>query len=244
MIPDTGMKLEKLTIYVEKKPSDPVEVLFNPNQIVIAETGWTTDSDGQLVAAKDTKTFSVELFFDTTLPQTAAGRLPAALNRATLAQRQKPDDVRKYTRPIVQLTEARGDLGKMERPPICQLLWGKLGGAQPKEGFFQGVLKSVTQTFSRFLPDGTPIRATLSCEFEEWEDPQRQAKAKNPTDDPIRVVKRGETLSSIATAEYGDPVLWRVIADENRLNHPRQLVPGQRLTVPPLRVRGQNQGGG
>ncbi len=240
MIANTGMKLEKLTIYAEDKPSDPVEVLFNPNQIVITETGWSTGSDGQLVAARNSRTLSIELFFDTTLPQNGTGRLPAALNRATLAQQQKPDDVRKYIRPIVQLTEARGDLGKMERPPICQLLWGKWGGAKPREGFFQGVLKSVTQTFSRFLPDGTPIRATLSCEFEEWEDPQRKAKAKNPTDDPIRVVKRGETLSSIATAEYGDPALWRVIADENRLSHPRQLVPGQRLTVPPLRVRGQS----
>ena len=48
------------------------------------------------------------------------------------------------------------------------------------------------------------------------------------------MVKRGETLSSIAQEEYGDPNLWRIIANENRLLNPRKLKPGLVLTIPPL----------
>jgi hypothetical protein len=127
-------------------------------------------------------------------------------------------------------------LEKQLRPPICQLQWGKNQAV-----FFQGVLKTVTQTFSRFLHNGIPIRATLNCEFEEWEDPAYRAKASNPIDDPIRIVKRGETLSSIAQEEYDDPSLWRIIANENRLADPRRLFPGQVLTVPPLRSDSMDQ---
>jgi hypothetical protein len=96
-----------------------------------------------------------------------------------------------------------------------------------------GFLTSVSKTLTQFLEDGTPVRATLDCTFEEWIEPGKAKKIENLIDDPVRVVRRGETLSSIAAQEYGDPALWRVIARENRLEDP-QVVPGQVLTVPPL----------
>ncbi|MFN9943602.1 MAG: LysM peptidoglycan-binding domain-containing protein, partial [bacterium] len=55
-------------------------------------------------------------------------------------------------------------------------------------------------------------------------------------DDPVRIVRRGETLSSIANEEYGDPALWRIIANENNLINPRALTAGLVLTIPPLRI--------
>ena len=95
-------------------------------------------------------------------------------------------------------------------------------------------LETVTKKLTHFLEDGTPVRATLDCSFREWKDPEKQKKNENPIDDPVRIVKRGETLSSIATEEFGDPALWRIIADENRLINPRKLEPGTILTIPPL----------
>lgn len=231
------MKLEKLTIYVEKKPFEPIEVLFNPNELTFSKTGWQSSEKYGLVPADEAMSLSVELFFDTSLPQPTLGGLAqsTAMNlvgrSALLPGIGRPKDVRNYTKPIVKLTEPQGNLGAQPRPPICQLRWGN-----PKEVFFQGVLKSVTQTFSRFLENGTPVRATLSCEFEEWEASEHKQKQQNQIDDPIRVVRRGETLSSIAAEEYGDPSLWRVIAVANRMDNPRQLMAGQRLTVPPLRI--------
>jgi LysM repeat protein len=228
------MKLEKMTIKVtETTPKMNIEVLFNPNTITITKSGWTSSEKNGLSAKQHADaSLSVELFFDTSLPKPddgLGGVATALIGRSTLLPSiGRLKDVRKYTDPIFNLTEPRSGIAKAqkERPPICQLYWGGL--------IFQGVLKSVTQTFTRFLEDGTPVRASLKCEFEAWEDPVHKKKALNPIDDPIRIVKRGETLSSIATEEYGDPALWRVIAKVNRMDNPRQLNPGQRLTVPPL----------
>ena len=87
-----------------------------------------------------------------------------------------------------------------------------------------------------FLEDGTPVRATLNCTFREWADLEKRRKEANLIDDPVRIVRRGETLSSIANEEYGDPALWRIIANENNLINPRSLKPGLILTIPPLRI--------
>ncbi|HEY9858249.1 MAG TPA: LysM peptidoglycan-binding domain-containing protein, partial [Candidatus Obscuribacterales bacterium] len=78
----------------------------------------------------------------------------------------------------------------------------------------------------------------LNCSFLEWEDPVEQQKKKKPIDDPIRTIKQGETLSSIAQEEYGNSSLWRIIANANRLNNPRKLEVGTLLTVPPLPSQG------
>jgi phage tail protein X len=229
------MKLVKLTIEVERS-TPPIQVLFNPNQITISRTAWHNSKDGELAPINAPATLSMDLFFDTSLPQPATGGLASIalttlVGRSTLPSLGLPQDVRDYTKRIYNLTQQRGDLGDATRPPMCELKWG-----DPSKTFFRGVLKSVTQTFTRFLENGTPVRATLKCEFEEWESSATQEKAKNPIDDPIRVVKRGETLSSIAAEEYGDAALWRVIADANRglIQNPRQLAPGTALTVPPL----------
>lgn len=227
------MKLVKLAIWVENAPF-PIKVLFNPNKITITGSGWHTDEKTGLASLVKPGTLAMDLFFDTSLPRPTAnspvGWAVTNLLGAGLPSLALPEDVRKYTKPICELTTIRGSF-RPPRPPICELKWG-----DPRRTFFRGVLKDVTQTFTRFLEDGTPVRANLSCNFEEWESATTQAKAKNQIDDPVRVVKRGETLSSIAAEEYGDATLWRVIAEANRglIPNPRQLAPGTVLTVPPL----------
>lgn len=94
----------------------------------------------------------------------------------------------------------------------------------------------MTKKLTHFLEDGTPVRATLDCTFKEWKEPIKEKKRANLIDHPVRIVKRGETLSSIATEEFGDPSLWRVIAKENGLINPRKLPPGKVLTIPPLKT--------
>ena len=51
------------------------------------------------------------------------------------------------------------------------------------------------------------------------------------------LVRRGETLSSIAAEEYEDPTCWRPIADANQLVNPRQVAPGTVLIIPTLTDR-------
>ena len=47
-----------------------------------------------------------------------------------------------------------------------------------------------------------------------------------------RLVKRGDSLSSIAAEVYRDPTLWRLIAEANGLDDPRHLPIGLRLELP------------
>ena len=213
------MTLEKLTIKAEKSNpgdfADVFKVLFNPNQLEISKTGWTMENNTP-VASTELTTLSLELFFDTTLTG-----IP-------------PENVQNYTRKIFSLTQPRIGTNS-KRPPRCQLIWGTISG---KDSVLlpDGFLESITKRLTHFLEDGTPVRATLNCTFKEWIEPQKNAKIENPIDDPVRIVKRGETLSSIATEEYNDPSLWRIIAEENRLMNPRKLNPGMVLTIPPLRI--------
>lgn len=213
------MALEKLTIKAEKSNpgdfADKFKVLFNPNQIEIVKTAWEMEKD-QPVPTKGLVKLNLDLFFDTTLI-----KFP-------------PENVQIYTSKIFNLTQPRIGTDS-KRPPRCQLIWGTISGKNSvlmPDGF----LESVTKRLTHFLEDGTPVRATLSCTFKEWREPIKAAKIANSIDDPVRIVKRGETLSSIATEEYGDPSLWRIIAAENHLNNPRTLNPGMVLTIPPLRI--------
>ena len=218
------MALEKLKIKAEKSQegdfADEIEVLFNPNQLKIDKTGWKVET-GRPVATNELATLSVDLFFDTTL------------------KGSPPENVQQYTKKIFNLTHPR--IGTSEkRPPRCQLTWGTIGG---KDSVLlpDGFLERVSKTLTHFLEDGTPVRATLSCTFREWVEPTKEKKQENLIDDPVRIVRRGETLSSIANEEYGDSALWRVIANENRLDNPRQIAPGLVLTIPPLRVPSQTE---
>jgi nucleoid-associated protein YgaU len=44
-------------------------------------------------------------------------------------------------------------------------------------------------------------------------------------------------LSLMAAIEYGDPAVWRVIADANDIENPRLIEPGLQLRLPPLEGR-------
>jgi Contractile injection system tube protein/LysM domain len=213
------MALEKLKILIEDKtqgkPDKAIQVLFNPNQVAISKTGWHEDSDNGLVASRAPATLTIDLFFDTT----TLGKYP-------------PENVQNYTKQIYSLTL----IGKNARPPLCQIIWGK-NVLLPL-----GILKSLNKILTHFLEDGTPVAATLKCNFQEWQYPTQQKKIENPIDDPIRIVKQGETLSSIAAQEYNDPAMWRLIAKENNMDNPRLLEPGKPLTIPPRRADSITQG--
>lgn len=217
------MALEKLKILVESGPdefNDEVEVLFNPNQISIQKaTKWELtptaerDAPTSQFTYGEPATLSMDLFFDTY---------------------EDRSDVRTHTDKIYHLTtiEQHGDL---HRPPLCRLAWGTFNFND-----FQWVLQSLNQRFTLFLDSGTPVRATLSCTFKQWRSDEVEAKLLNKQSADVaktRTVRRGDTLSGIAAAEYKDPTLWRPIAEANRIDNPRKLVIGQVLAIPALTPR-------
>jgi nucleoid-associated protein YgaU len=196
------------------------KVLFNPSTYSISSSvTWQAEASRELNAPALSygggagRTLALELFYDVTEPIDGT----------------RIDDVRKETNKIVTLARKDRDLG---RPPVVAIEWG----AAPLTGSdfpFFGVVSQLNQTFTLFRADGTPVRATLSVTFTEFADPKVDQRKLDP-EFTTRIVKRGDTLSSISAELYGDPALWRVIAQANRLVDPRLLEIGRRLEIPKL----------
>lgn len=239
----TGGGLEKLTIrYEQSGPGryESVEALFNPNEVSLsrsvswerqrAAAGSATASVAQEFRSVEAETLSIELFFDTYEARSAAGgweRATASLVPVNPLQDRQATDVRRHTDRIAALARIDREL---HRPPVCQLRWGRFD-------IFTGVLSSLRQRFTLFLDNGTPVRATLSCDFVEAGSAARSRAGELHSADvaKTRTVRRNDTLQSLAAEEYRDPTLWRPIARANGIVNPRQLRPGMVLTIPKLR---------
>jgi nucleoid-associated protein YgaU len=114
-------------------------------------------------------------------------------------------------------------------PPITTFVWGRFA--------FRCVVDRVSGSFTLFLEDGTPVRATLNVTLREYVDVDQEVRGINLQSADhykTRVVRQGDTISSIAADEYGDPTAWRAIADANALANPRTLTAGRLLVIPPL----------
>lgn len=214
------MNLAKLKIRVEERPgvfsTEGFEVLFNPTELKLDKTAnWSRvptagrDTTRSTFTHGEAYTLTVELFFDTYEDRV---------------------DVRTFTDRIADLVTVKGELGW---PPRCRITWGNNTFDD-----LQWALQSVHQRFTLFLDNGLPVRATLGCSFREWrssEQEARKTKRSSPEVAQSRVMKRGESLSSIAAEVYNDPGLWRAIAVLNGINNPRRVPPGMVLAIPPLK---------
>jgi hypothetical protein len=139
---------------------------------------------------------------------------------------EKQRDVREETRKVTDLLKINRDL---HAPPVIEISWASLQ--------FRGVLARANQKFILFFPDGRPARARITCTFNEFLDPEREAKEvdrQTANFTKVHVVVEGETLSGIAGRLYEDPAMWRPIAIVNEIENPRELTAGQSLAIPPL----------
>jgi len=112
-------------------------------------------------------------------------------------------------------------------PETLNLVWGKQ--------YFDCYLKSVSAKFTLFDSDGRPLRAKVDVTLGET---PTDAAAQNPTSGGIggrrqHTVVAGDSLQSVAAAEYGRPTLWRALALANDVDDPLRLRAGRVLLVPP-----------
>ena len=209
---------KKARIVDANDPSKSVECHFNPATFQVTQTvAWkehTTigrDAPELSFAGGQGGDLNVELLFDTTA--TGADVRQAYRLLLDLA---KIDQTRKNTK-----------TGKGE-PRLCRFEWGNFLS-------FDAVITNITQTFTLFNSDGTPLRAKVGVRFKQVDQPVR---GQNPTSRSqarkSRVVHEGETLDWIAFQEYGDSACWHHIAETNDLADPMHLVPGQVLKLVPL----------
>lgn len=142
------------------------------------------------------------------------------------------EDVTLTTNRLWQLMEfrTRQEGGQDEKipPPRVAFEWGVFR--------FVAVITTMTQKFTLFKQDGTPVRATVEVTFRQDRDPNEQLP-QNPTSgggDVERVwrVVAGDRLDTIAYEVYGDAAKWRLIAEHNQIVDPLTLRAGQQLTIP------------
>ena len=206
-----------------------MEAMFNPSEFRISRSiSWNTIG-GEAVGKKtiieqqfetvSPASVSIELFFDSY--EVRGGGFLASLNPFP---EPEATDVRKYTKKLAELSKVKKEL---HRPPICKLAWGEF------DDLFCGVLTNLTQNFTMFMPNGMPVRATVTCDFIEYEIIGTEVHSPDVT--KTHIVSRHETLHSIAGQMYNDPSKWRTIAQANGIINPRLLTPGMSLVIPKLR---------
>lgn len=100
--------------------------------------------------------------------------------------------------------------------------------------YLHGYIKKVEATYTMFRSSGVPVRAECSIDFREF--PPEKSR-QNPTSGGRGAqgyvqVLAGDTLAAVSYREYGDPSLWRALAEANSIDDPLRLVPGTELLVP------------
>lgn len=212
------MALEKATIEVldGANAGTRLTVLFNPAEYTVerANTYKSTSVPGLSgpllhFINGEADVLSMELFLDDYTDPAPGGR----------TVKQRIDE-------IAGLLEIDRDL---HAPPHVRFIWGQLS--------FKAIFEKLSRKITLFRPDGTPARATLNVSFKEYKtlpefvnEPRRQSADRSKR----RVIVGSDSLWLMASREYGDPALWRAIAERNDLDDPRDIAAGEWVMVPPL----------
>jgi nucleoid-associated protein YgaU len=217
------LKKATITVLDGADQGKVIPVLFNPTEYSFerANSYKTMPVPGlsspllQFVNG-EADTLSMELFLDDYTDP----------NGPTSLQQPEKEPVTKRLTAITKLLEIDRDL---HAPPPVRFNWG------PME--FSAVIEKLGRKVTMFHPDGTPARATLSVSFKEYrtlrqqlEEPRRESADKTKR----RVVVGRDALWLMAAREYDDATEWPRIAEANDLDDPRDIAPGDWLTLPPI----------
>lgn len=202
---------------------------FNPTEVQFAKQAQLAEIaipglDSpllQFVRLQDEK-ITLELFFDTT----------------DTGMDENAKSVTLLTDPFYELLKIDSDA---HAPPRLVFGWGSafpgshITDTKQQRKAFNCVVDSVTQHFTLFSPNGTPLRAKLNVglrEYKRLSDQIAQLNLQSADVSKSYVVQSGDTLPKIAYQAYDDPTAWRVIADANGIDDPTVLVPGAVLSLP------------
>jgi hypothetical protein len=219
---DTLSALEKAMLIVVDGVGVPMTLRFkyNPEQYTIEKsaewnrpqaTGAESTPPPQYVSTNPASV-SMEIFFD--------------------AFEELAGDVSKDVETLFTWTKPTPPSrnGGQPCPPLLSFQWGS--GSPLSE--FRGYLSKVSARYTMFRVDGTPIRATCTITLEEV--PLERAR-QNPTSGTrpgmrVHVLTEGETLHSVAWAEYSQASYWRALAAFNGIDDPLRVPSGTTLLLP------------
>jgi hypothetical protein len=194
-----------------------IDFQFNPKELTIAKTvKWdSTATTGAKAAGPpefkgpEPGKLTLEMFFDATAKHD--GSVVAAVDKL-FSCCVATDKTHANDKPM---------------PPLVKFKWGAITS-------FPAYVTSVSAKYTLFSADGTPIRATCTVSIVEMPG---EMKKQNPTSGSLaaRSMHRmivGDTLASVAYAEYGDPTLWRPLATFNRVDDPLRIPLGSVMLLP------------
>ncbi|MCA9934697.1 MAG: LysM peptidoglycan-binding domain-containing protein [Ardenticatenaceae bacterium] len=193
-----------------------VDCMFNPEWYTVTKTN-EYDQGAQLVKPPkpEFKRF---------------GRSTLTLSQLIFDTYETGDDLTSITNKLWDFMRPVDSNDPKSSPPEVKFKWSSFE--------FTAVITNMTVKYTLFDKDGKPVRAEVSMTFIQSEDPTRYPH-QNPTSGggPIQELHRvvsGDRLDLIATEAYGDATKWRHIAEYNKIRNPRDLRPGQLITIPPL----------
>ena len=223
-MPNTRSSLQAARIYEvndsgdEKSGGVSVDCMFNPYEYTVTKTNTYKEERKN---RSDVPSFE----FEKAGPQT----LKLSLVFDTY---ESGEDVSLKTNKLWKLMESKtrreGNRDRKVPPPEVAFEWGVFR--------FVAVITNMTQKFTLFQPDGTPVRAQVEVTFTQHKDLNDYPK-QNPTSgggdiERIWRVVAGDRIDTIAFEVYGDAALWRAIAEYNQLDDPLELRAGQQLIIP------------
>lgn len=198
--------------------NEEVLCMFNPFEYSITKQNTWTAPSGEMGTDAPHPTFS----------RGGQMGLTLNLNFDTLSEGK---DVRETTNKLwkmmmVDASTEHAESGKSS-PPEVAFSWGRL--------YFKAYIDSMTQKFTLFTPEGTPVRALVTVSlkqmFPDGEFPEQAGAAISTPAIQAITVTQSDRIDNIA-AQTGDPSNYRALAEANKIDNPLSLQPGQQI-VPP-----------
>jgi nucleoid-associated protein YgaU len=204
-------------------PAEPIKFDFNPKELQVDKVAkWKFDAKPAAKKAPpseylgpDPASLTVEMFLDASEdPGGDVSETVKSLTDACIPTQNSKDK----NKPL---------------PKGVRFGWGNFS--------FTGYLEKVSAKYTLFRSNGTPIRAVCSIQIKELPN---DAGTQNPTSGGLstlgsRQVIAGDTLAGIAYQEYGDPNLWRAIAETNGIDDAFSVTPGTQLLIPSVVSAGE-----
>jgi hypothetical protein len=227
-------KLERARIHVLKgdgtsdEAETHIEVCFNPKEYALeksveweAEKAFADAPQPEFKAPKP-MTLSVTLQFDTYEERTnVRDKWVRKIEKLTMMTGDLPKDG----------TQAKSKSDKQKfRPPTILFIWGRF--------IFKGVVESLSQKYTMFLSDGTPVRAECALKIrnvlnKSVDQGDGQSFSEMNTDGKTIQLKAGDRLDLLAATHLGDAGRWAEIAAFNEeIDDPGNITDskGERLT--------------
>jgi len=145
-----------------------------------------------------------------------------------LAPKLKINDLVKLKNELLALTLPHPSTkDATPHPPLVDFAWGDLI-TDP------ALVTSVTVTYTHMLPNGTPVRmsAKVTLEATLKDKPATNPTSGGRTNRKTHTLLAGESLATVAYAEFNDAALWRAIAEENEIDDPMRMTAGSVLLLP------------